>query len=381
MTEPCKILYISAPIGSGHVRAAKAMGSAISQLDDKIVVDYVDFFNFFSPFIGKTILKSYFAILDIFPQLYGKMYGWGNTSPLALKGQELVSGYLAERIHRYIKQTKPDAIVCTHATPAGLTAHLIKKVGLTIPVFGVVTDFTVHRLWVYPELTRYFVANEKMRDVLAHHGVSYEQSQALGIPVDLKFSVPYTKESLRTSFNLQPDCKTVLVMGGGAGVMPMTEIIKTCDQVGIPLQVIAVAGNNKSLYRQLEKLKMRLKHCDLKLYGYVDNIHELMAVADLLISKPGGMTSAEALCAGLPMLIYRPIPGQEEANTRYLVDKSAALRAGSLAQIKAAMIHLLVDNPSELEYIGKCAMGEGRPTAAPNIAENILETLKNGKSN
>ncbi|MBP2653134.1 MAG: Monogalactosyldiacylglycerol synthase [Firmicutes bacterium] len=376
MTEPCKILYISAPIGSGHVRAARAVGAAIGHMAPEVIVDYADFFNFFSPCLGRTILKSYFTILDFFPELYGKMYGWGNTSPLALKGQELVSGYLAERIHRYIKNTKPAAIVCTHATPAGLTAYLVKKAGLSIPVFAVVTDFTVHRLWVYPEMTRYFVANEKMRDVLAEYNVRYNQSQALGIPVDSKFSAIYMKEKICASFDLRQDIKTLLVMGGGAGVLPMPEIIKACDRVGIPLQVIAVAGNNKSLYSRLCNLKSGLEYCQLKIFGYVNNVHELMSVSDLLISKPGGMTSAEALCMGLPMLIYRPIPGQEEANTRYLVEKKAAVRAGSIEEIQTKLTQLLVSDSSELVHIGECALSEGRPKAAEDIARNILETLK-----
>jgi len=378
LTEPCnKVLYISAPVGSGHVRAAKAVGLAMRGLDAEVTVDYADFFHFFSPYIGQTILKSYFAILDVFPQLYGKMYGWGNTSPLALKGQELVNGYLAERIYRYIKQTSPSAIVCTHATPAGLTAYLIKKAGLAIPVFGVVTDFTIHRLWVYPELTGYFVANETMREMLAVHGVGHEKSFALGIPVDQKFSLIYSKEKARTSLSLSQDRKTVLLMGGGAGVMPMTKIIRACDDTGLSLTILAVAGNNRSLYRQLEKTKQQLKNCELKIYGYVDNVHELMAVSDLLISKPGGMTSAEALSLGLPMLIYRPIPGQEEANTRYLIEKKAALKAGSLEEVQVILQTLFVVCPERLEELGLCSRGEGRPQAAEGIAKNILKTMRN----
>lgn len=376
MAERCEVLFLSAPVGSGHIRAAHAIGSALKELSPSIHVGYANVFDFFNPRLGNGLLKTYLRILDYFPALYGQAYQWGNSSRLAVAGRELISRYLARQMHEYIRTSSPQAIVCTHATPAGLIAHLCRTGKISVPVFAVVTDFVVHRLWVYPEIPGYFVAHDQLSCYLNEQGVKDNGCHALGIPVDEKFAAAHQREDLLAALGLAPDRPTLLIMGGGAGVMPMPDIISACEQIGEKLQIIAVAGNNAGLKSKLVSLAPGLKNCTLLAMGFVNNVHELMAAADLLVSKPGGMTAAEALCRGLPLIIYRPIPGQEEANTRFLTSRSAAEAAYSLEELKAKITDLLFTTPERLALLRRNAAQLGRPTAARDIAQMVLAALQ-----
>ena len=371
MAKLCRILFISAPVGAGHIKAAEAVRLALCKYNVHIETKMANVFDFFNPFIGKTILNIYLRILEKFPQMYGMAYNWGNESYLALAGRKIISSYLARRMEKYILQYNPSVIVCTHATPAGLVAFLIKKKMVNITVVAVVTDFVVHRLWIYPEIQRYIVANSTMRDFLVQYGIQNNNIEVMGIPVDEKFSVVPDKEHILNELQLNLNVKTILIMGGGAGMLPMDDIVQCCENIDMILQIIVVTGNNRKMYNELLKLQPMLRK-KVKILGYVDNINELMSVSDLIISKPGGMTSAETLCQGLPMLIYRPIPGQEEGNTNYLVQCRAALRVDCLEEIQVIIKRLFIEEPEQLMALKQNALAISQPIAAKKIAEYIL---------
>ncbi|MBP2628601.1 MAG: Monogalactosyldiacylglycerol synthase [Firmicutes bacterium] len=372
MAKLYKILFISAPVGAGHIRAAQAVSSALCKDNVHIETKMANVFDFFNPSIGKAILNVYLKILEIFPQIYGVAYSWGNESYLALTGRRIISSYLARRMERYILEYNPAVIVCTHATPAGLVAHLIKKNKISTPVVAVVTDFVVHRLWIYPEIQHYVVANKNMRDFLVENGIKHNGIEVMGIPVDEKFSLVPDKEQILSELQLSPNVKTILIMGGGAGMLPMDDILLCCENIDIALQIIVVTGNNKSIYNKLINLQSRLRKT-VRILGYINNVNELMAISDLIISKPGGMTCAETLCLGLPMLIYRPIPGQEDANTNYLVKCQAALRADSVEEIQVIIKKLFIEEPEQLIVLQKNALAISQPMSGQRIAEYILK--------
>jgi len=369
-----KVLFISAPIGAGHVRAAQAAGAAVRRLAPGVATEFANVFDFFSPRLGRLILGGYLKVLDVFPQAYGAAYGWGNSSRAALAGRAAVSRFLAARMAGFLAASRPDVIVATHATPAGLLAHLAARGGLRAPTVAVVTDFVVHRLWVYPEMGTYCVASEAMREFLAANGVERERSFVTGIPVDARFAVPADGAAAKAALGLRVDVPVVLIMGGGAGVMPMAAIVAALDGLEMPLQLIAVAGRNASLREQLATLAGGLRHCTLMPLGFADNVDELMAAADLLISKPGGMTAAEALARGLPLVIFRPIPGQEEANTGFLTAGGAARRVETTDAL-AATVRALLASPDVLPAMRAAALRLGRPGAAERVAGLILDRL------
>lgn len=369
-----RILFISAPIGAGHIRAAQAVSQVLT-MKHACETELCNVFDFFPPTIGQAILAIYLKILTVCPALYGTAYGWGNQSRMALVGRELISRFLAKRMLTYINEYQPAVIVCTHATPAGLVAWLKKKRLVTVPTVAIVTDFVVHRLWVYSEIDYYFVAHLALADYLRQYGIAADSIAATGIPVSNKFSQPNTKEGLMAKLKLSQGRKNILIMGGGAGVLPIDKILNLCNQIDRPLQLIAIAGKNQSLYRELVQIAATARH-PVKVLGYIDNVHEYMSVADLLISKPGGMSSAEALTKAVPLVIFRPIPGQEEANTQFLLDCHVAFRADSLPELQAILVRLLFTENDDLLVLHKQAALFGRPDAAADIAEIIAQKAK-----
>jgi len=372
MAKLSKILFISAPVGAGHIKAAQAISSALHKNNDHIETKMANVFDFFDPSIGKIILNVYLKILKKFPKMYSMAYSWGNESYLALVGRKIISGYLAKRMEKYILAYNPTMIVCTHATPAGLVAYLMKKRKINIHVVAVVTDFVVHRLWVYPEIKHYIVGNSTMRDFLVQYGIKNTDIEEMGIPVEGDFLLGPGKKQILSELQFNANVKTILIMGGGAGILPMDEIVLCCDSIDIALQIIVVTGNNKSMYNKLVNLQPRLCKT-VRILGYVNNINELMTVSDLIISKPGGMTCAETLCQGLPMIIYRPIPGQEEANTHYLIKCQAALRADSLEEIQVIIKKMFIEEPDLFIALQHNSLAISQPMSAQRIAEYIVE--------
>jgi len=366
-----KILFISAPVGAGHIRAAQAIISALGIRDKQIETRMANVFDFFNPRIGKLILNTYLKILELFPQLYGAAYNWGNESKLVLLGRKIISSYLANKMEKYILEYNPRVIVCTHATPAGLVSHLLRNNKVSIPVVAVVTDFILHRLWIYPEIQHYIVAHKGMKTFLIEQGVEHNNIKVIGIPVDERFSLPADKLSILEKLGFYCDRKTLLIMGGGAGMLPMDKILLCCEKMNEVIQIIVVAGSNQKMYNKLLALQPNLRN-KVKVFGYVDSIHELMSIAQLIISKPGGMTTAETLCKGLPMIIYQPIPGQEEGNTNYLVKARAAVRADSSSEIESILKRLFIENSEELLDLQRSAQTISRPRAAEEIAHYIV---------
>lgn len=374
MAKLCKVLFISAPVGDGHIRAAQAVSLALGKYDNTIETKIANIFDFFNPYIGQTILKIYLKILKLFPVMYGMAYSWGNESYLALIGRKIISGYLAKKMEKYIRDYDPAIIVCTHATPAGVVAHLLKNNKLTVPVIAVVTDFVVHRLWIYPEIKHYIVGHKNMCNILMEHGVQANSIQVMGIPVEEKFIIVPDRQEIFTKLALNAEIKTILIMAGGTGLLPMDEIVLACEKVDIPIQLIVVTGNNKSMYQKLLILQPALRN-SVRILGYVNNVNELMSISDLIISKPGGMTVAEALCQRVPMLIYKPIPGQEEANTNYLIACQAALRADSLLEIQEIIEKIFNKKNQLLTSLQENTLKIGQPRAASMIAQYIYSQL------
>lgn len=374
MIKQHRVLFISAPIGAGHLRAAQAVKKALEIYGDTEIESRIaNIFDFFHPSIGKMILSVYLKILKVFPQAYGAAYGWGNTSSLALLGRELVSRFLAGRMHRYIEKYNPSIIVCTHATPAGLIAYLLRKEKIHVPAVAVVTDYVVHRLWIYPEIHQYIVANSHLKEILCREGIQESKIQCMGIPVDVQFTQPVDHRAVLEKLSLQPFHSTLLIMGGGAGLLPMDNILEIVNRLDYPLQVLVITGNNKEMYCRLKKCQY--KH-PTRIFGYVDNVHELMSISDLIITKPGGLTAAEALSKGLPMLIYRPIPGQEEANTRQLLQLGAAVQADTLCQLETRLVELLINNPQDLKRLSENAAAAGRANSALLVSQYIISLLE-----
>ena len=256
-------------------------------------------------------------------------------------------------------------------------AALGKREGyFNAPILAVQTDFQTEPPWVQPEIDIYCVASDEAKYQLISWGVSPNRLLLCGIPIDPAFALPFDRQELLQALGLDNRRPVVLVMGGGMGPMPMDEIIQSLELCGLPLQVVAVAGHNQSLRARLDRLHGKLA-LDVRAFGWTDRIPELMSAAGLLITKPGGVTSAEALAAGLPMILTHPIPGPEERHAKYLEGLGVAVCADDSRQIPQ-FVHSLLKNGDQLAEMSRRAREIARPDAAHAVAQVGRAMLERG---
>jgi processive 1,2-diacylglycerol beta-glucosyltransferase len=235
------------------------------------------------------------------------------------------------------------------------------------------TDFQTEPPWVQPEIDVYCVASEEARSQLTGWGISPNRILLCGIPIDPAFGVSFDKSELRRALGLDQRRPVVLVMGGGMGSAPLDGIIESLELCRLPLQVVAVAGHNRSLRQALEHLRRKVTF-ELHVFGWTDNMPELMAAADLLITKPGGLTTAEALSIGLPMIVTHPIPGPEERHVRYLERSGVAVEAKTPEEIPH-LVNRMLGTPGALSEMRRRQKEMSRPDAAHAVAQVCLALL------
>jgi len=249
-----------------------------------------------------------------------------------------------------------------------------RATGRKTPVLvGVLTDFVAHRYWADPDVDLYIAPSEETRRNLISQGVPLERVAAFGIPTNERFQLPVDKEAVIKSLGLKSDLPKILVMGGSLGLGPMKSVIRKLNKLPQPFDIIVVTGKNEELQEQLGRKGPQLRHTT-RILGFVENVHELMEIAEMIITKPGGITTAEALVKKLPMIIINPIPGQEAKNTEYLLSQNVAVEAEDANDVMLFVDEFL-RNPRKLWTMREAAAALGRPRSAENAAQEILRRL------
>lgn len=352
-----KVLILSASIGSGHTRAAEALQKVFGSS-----AQVVDFTARDVSTLNWLTKKFYLAALRLIPDLYDRIYKFADGRRAGVSARFLSSALMYLPFARLLNKFRPDVVICTHPFPeaaASLWKFLHAKSARRFTLAAVLTDYSLHEIWIYEEVDAYFVATEDMRRELATHCRAGQKIFATGIPIGSEFdSLEKSCDATRT---------TILIMGGGLGLGSIEETLAELDKVRKPLKILVVAGLNEKLSTRLKKL--RLSH-EVNVLGYVSDVHRLMAAADLLITKPGALTMTEAFAAGLPLILHAPIPGPEALNAAYAVSHGAAVEVGS--QKISAVVESLLDEPARLVAMKRCAKKISRPHAATDIAGKLI---------
>ena len=342
-----KILILSAPIGSGHRMAASALEEALLRLENVEVVQG-NVFDFFPSAIGKAFLKFYETVLAVCPWLYALSYRWSNQGGGSLWMRNQLNGILLRLGKTFIEEVKPDAVFSTHATPTGILSLYKQKYDSSLWLGVVVTDFTVHRWLVCPGVDAYFLADEKLFGQIDSAAGRSETQPALygwGIPVRGRFTEkqePATiRREVRDRFGWSAGAFVCLLAGGGGGMLPMEEVVKSLQNEKFKdIYVVAVTGHNDGLCKKLEALQKGFSKTEsdestsrLAVLGFTDEMPQLMQAADVVITKAGGVSLAECLECGANILIYHPLPGQEQGNTVFLQQEYGAAAVTDLRQL------------------------------------------------
>lgn len=340
-----RVLLLSEGFGAGHTQAAQGLSSGLRQLSSNIMTRVIELGAFQHPTLAPWIFSAYRKTVTSQPQLVGMLYQSYNSKSLSRLSSLLLHRLFYARTANIIRQLQPDLIISTHPFPTVIVSRL-KRAGLTTPLCTVITDYDAHGSWVDSAVNHYLVSTTEVKNKLVQHGISSSSIEITGIPVHPKFWIESNRDETRSRLNLQ-DMPTVLIMGGGWGLIDNETIMNyiTCWRERI--QLIFCTGNNEKVLQRLSA-DPRYQHPNVHLLGFTKDIDKLMDISDILITKPGGMTCTEAMAKGIPMLFYSPIPGQEEENCQYFSDQGFGEEIQSTATIEASF-NLLLDNTGKLK--------------------------------
>src|SRR5262252_3070820 len=369
-----KVLVLSASSGTGHVRAAQAIERALLEMDAAREVRHVDTLEHTSKVFRNLYSKAYIDMVNRAPDVVGWLYDQFDK-PWKNERRRLAFDKLNTRpFVKLLKQYRPDITICTHFLPAEIVSWLKAKEKLGARQAIVVTDFDVHAMWLVHHFEQYFVALEETRVHLEKLGIAHDKVSVSGIPIDPVFSRPKDKRAMQVKHGLATDRVTILISAGGFGVGPIKNTVSALTQLQHPAQVVAMCGRNEDAVRQVNEIGDRGgsdPRVLIKAVGFTTEVDEYMAASDILLGKPGGLTSSEALARGLAFVIVNPIPGQEERNADHLLAQGVAIRCNNLP-VLAYKIDCLFDDPSRLERM----QGAARQMAMPAAAYDIVNSLR-----
>ncbi|MBI3466200.1 MAG: UDP-N-acetylglucosamine--LPS N-acetylglucosamine transferase [Planctomycetes bacterium] len=369
-----RVLVLSASVGAGHLRAAQAVELALRQLDPTAVVRNVDILDLTNAAFRRLYGKAYLDLVNRAPHVLGLFYDLLDR-PRSPRRKSDKLRLAVEKLNlrpflRFLRAEPWDVIVNTHFLSAEIIASLRRKGELATPQLTVTTDFETHRLWVNQPCDHYFTATEEGAAYLGHWGVPAADVCVTGIPIHPVFSEPKDRATCLGRQGLKGDRPIVLQLAGGFGVGPIEQIFRGVLELDVSVEIVAVAGRNEQARKRLEQIPVPERH-RAKVMGFTDQIDELMAVADIVVSKPGGLTTSEVLARGAAMAIVNPIPGQETRNSDFLLENGAAIKINNVATLPHKLTALLRD-PERLAQLKSNARRLGRPQAALHVARRTL---------
>lgn len=364
----CDILIISASYGGGHNQVARALTMALQNKIANIRIITVDYCDLLQPVVNRLSQFGYNKSIRHFPVGYALYYqATGKISSDSFWQRRLNRLGYSELI-MLVNRLKPKVIVSTFPLPAGVLSEM-KDVGdLDVPLVTVITDFCVHSQWIHPHTNLYIVGSKEVSEGLTVRGIAPERIAAVGIPLLPTFKKVGNNNKLKENYGFNLNDRIVLFMGGSDGLFGNIHFNNLIYDWPSNVKALVITGSNNELYEKLGALKVKNKR--LQVLKEVDNISNLMEISDVLVTKAGGITISEALVKCLPMIIYRPTPGHEEANARFLWRHRAALVAKGEQRLKTAIQRMIADEEFRQRFINNC-----KKISKPNAAEDSTKLI------
>ncbi len=367
-----RILIISASAGHGHVRAAQALEAWAKRLYPAAEVRNVDILDFTAAIYRKVYAASYLRLADSAPELWGYLFNKGDRARAEKRQARIVRAFDRIEFAKFramLREFSPDHVFCTHFLPLQILRPYENADWLTFSLNTVITDYCAHGFWAQPNSHRIFVASGEGAEELAIKGIDPSRIVRAGIPIMPEFAEALPRAEARRKLGLDADTPTILAMGGGWGAAGQDELVQSLFEFA-PVNVLAVAGRNEKMRAKVAALKPPAG-VKVQALGFVNNVHELMAASDLCVTKAGGLTTAECMALGLPMLVPNPIPGQEERNAEYLCEYGACMLARSPGSLRYKLRKFLGDSALRTR-MQQAAKQSGKPAAAQAILQTVL---------
>ena len=372
-----KVLIFYASYGGGHLNAAKSIYECMQKMDDTLDIELIDCMKYVNKTIEKVTTAAYREAAKKAPWVWGKIYNDSQKGPLAHLSSRS-NKIMAIKLLKLLREKQPDLIISTHPFGSQMCNYLKRKGKIHSKIATIMTDFAPHDQWLIGhEFTDYFfVANHKMKQYLIEKNISEKKVFVTGIPISSRFLINYNKKEILEEFHLSENKKTVLFFGGGEfglGKNKTIEIFKSFVENFNTLQIVAIAGKNPKMKSAFEQIvKDNNKTDTVKILEYTTKVPELMAISDLVVTKPGGLTTSESLASNLPMIVINPIPGQEEKNAKFLVKNGIAIWIKKDDNVIQTLTDLFSD-PEKLETMKENTKKLAKPHSTEDICQILLQ--------
>lgn len=369
-----KVLFLSNTAGQGHHSTAKALMEMLKS--QGVQCKMIDTFAYANPVLYETVAHGYLMATSIVPNTYGRFYRVAekkDKNESMYSPANVASSIMSLKLKKlFEREFYPDVIVCTHVFSAQVANVMKAKHWIDIPVIGIDTDFTIHPFWQDVGKIDYIVTASELLTLQAlKRGIRKEQILPLGIPISPKFSRRIDKAEARRQLGIE-DKRTILLMSGSMGHGNLSQVLETLDTIDSDFQILAVCGNNHHAKRKIDKMVTRKK---VFCYGFVNNVDIMMDAADCIVTKPGGLTTSEALAKNLPIVMVNPIPGQEERNVEFMLNNGLAINSTETFPVDEAIYQLFM-YPEKLTNMIENIKLIGKPHATRDLCNFIMKLKK-----
>ncbi len=374
------ILILSASTGGGHLKASRALESYILENETDANIKVVDTLEYINPFINKIVTKGYLVLAKYLNTLYKSIYSSTDKSGILTCLVTRLIFLFSKKLLPLIDEFSPDVVITTHPFPTEMISILKGNKSTKVPSICIMTDYAPHNTWIKPNIDEYCVACEDMVEGMINRGIASNKVHPYGIPVYNGFfnQDEEDKKLLLKDLELSENKMTVLVMAGSFGVYNIEKIYKNISNIPMDFQIIILTGNNKILYNKIKE-QIKFSNKQTKLIKFTNEVHRYMNLADVLITKPGGLTVSEALAANLPLITFDAIPGQEEANAKFLLDHGMSISIGRGDNCSEAIEALLKDE-DKLKEIKENCMKFDKSNSASELLELIRRLIKESET-
>jgi len=369
-----RVMILSASTGSGHIKAAEAIEEACRRDARVGEVCHLDALEYTNDIFQGIYSKGYLEAVKNVPDLWARGFEAMDKPWEKAVFISALHRFNSQPLVRAVRDFSPDICICTNPMPADVIVYLIGQDKLHCNLGIVVTDFYVHALWLEELFTRYFVAKDENKRYLTMLGLPSDRVEVTGIPVLERFSSPLDEDEAATRLGLDRARPVVLLSAGAAGHLSAKTIGKILDQIREPATTVVVCGRNERLKAELDELLASAapeRRAAVSVIGYTDRMHEYLRLADVFVGKPGGLSTSECLASGVPMVMWDPIPGQEQYNAYHVLESGAGVLPDNVATIGYKVDQLLADT-HRLARMKANAKAAGRPDAASAIVNAML---------
>ncbi len=371
-----RALIFTVTAGQGHNQVASVLCQHLKEEDIETLS--IDALEYITPVLKETISQGYLVSTKRIPKVYGKVYRLcekRETENGESRFIKITNSILAKKLIKFVEEYEPDVIICTHVFAAILVSYVANKIAGNIKTVGIVTDFTIHPYWEDTSMDYYVTATELLSNQAEKKGIVKDELVPIGIPINPKFAKRVDKTEARAILGLE-DMRTVLVMSGSMGYGKIGSMLKKLDTSDLDFQIVSVCGYNERLKRKIANMNFRHKVYN---FGFSDKVDLFMDAADCIITKPGGLTTSEALAKGLPIIMANPIPGQEDRNVEFLLNNGAAFKVSSTFPVDEA-VYQMFSNTARLRNMKEIVSELGKPNSTRDFVELVKRIGNNSEA-